>query len=666
MDQPEGVEPPVEEALTASEEVEPAAAVDEGDESALVEEEASPFGEGVLVETTDAAGVIHTEALEWTAPVLARVDDQDTIPNALLERVQRGPRRPLAEVKEPITGSWRTVSAGDFWQYLTKIAQGLIAKGLQFGDPVAIMSRTRYDWMVLDFASWAAGLVPVPIYETSSKAQIEYMLKDAGIKFVITESVVMANLVEAAAEDAGVDVTVLSMDQGAMAELESAGASVPASAVNARTNQLTLNSIATIVYTSGTTGTPKGAVMSHGNFTDLAKNSHLWMPEVADQPKSRMLLFLPLAHMLARFLQFYVVTGTGVIAHTPDIKMLLPDLQSFRPSFLLVVPRVLEKVYNSAEAKTGAGAKNTIFRWASRVAIDYSRALDTPEGPTRQQRAQRRLADTLVYSKLTSLLGGNIDIIISGGAPLSDRLAHFFRGAGLPVQEGYGLTETTGPLAVNTPHLTKIGTVGPTLPPMCTKVSDEGELLVKGPAVFQGYLNQPELTAEAFDEDGWFRTGDLGSIDKDGYLRITGRMKEVIVTAGGKNVIPSTLEDSLRGHPLISQVVVVGDQRPFIGALITLDEEMMQIWLKNKGLPPMSVSQAARHPEIRSSLSHAIERANEGVSRAESIRKFEILTTDFTEANGLMTPSMKVKRAKVLRRHAADIDAMYGGPVETD
>ncbi len=660
----EGVEPAVEEALTEAEVTAPIAAESDGEQTEVLEEEASPFGEGILVESTDADGHVFTEALEWTAPVLARVDDQDTIPHALLERVQRGPRRPLAEVKEPITGSWRTVTAGQFWEYVNRVAQGLIGMDLHFGDPIAIMSRTRYEWMVLDFAAWSAGLVPVPIYETSSKSQIEYILSDAGIHFVITESVVMANLVEAAAEDAGIDVKVLSLDQGAMATIEAAGAGIPAQEVTSRTNQLNLESVATIVYTSGTTGAPKGTIISHGNFTDLNKNSHIWMPEVADHPKARMLLFLPLAHILARFLQVYTVTGEGVIGHSPDIKHLVPDLQSFRPTFLLVVPRVLEKIYNSADAKAGAGAKNKVFRWAANAAIEYSRALDTPEGPSRKLRAQRKAAEALVFSKLTSMVGGNVDIIISGGAPLSQRLAHFYRGAGLPVQEGYGMTETTGPLSVNTPHLTKIGTVGPTLPPMRTKISDRGELLVKGPAVFKGYHNRPDLTEAAFDEDGWFRTGDLGSIDKDGYVRITGRMKEVIVTAGGKNVIPSILEDSLRSHPLISQVVVVGDKRPFIGALITLDEEMMQIWLKNKGLPSMTAREAMTNPDIRASLSQAIDRANEGVSRAESIRKFEILPTDFTEANGLLTPSMKVKRSAVLKRHSADIDALYGGPVE--
>ncbi len=638
-----------------------------GDEVAgaeAVEVDGRDYGEGVFAETVDEEGLVQTEALEWNAPVLARVDNHETIPYQLWQRVQRGPRDPLVEVKQPISGIWQTQTAGQFWKHVMNVAQGLIGMGLEMGEPIGIMSRTRYEWMVLDFACWAAGLVPVPIYETSSKGQIAHILEDASVRFVVAESVVMANLVQAAADDLDHFVKVVSIDDGAMDEIEAAGASVPAKEVMKRSNQLTLDSVATIVYTSGTTGKPKGVVISHGNFTDLNKNSHIWMPEVCDHPRSRMLLFLPLAHILARFLQVFIVTGQGVIGHTASIQDLLPDLQSFKPSFLLVVPRVLEKIYNSADAKTGAGAKNKLFRWAANTAVEYSEALDTPEGPSKSLAAKRKIGDALVFSKLTSLVGGNVDMIISGGAPLSERLAHFFRGAGLPIQEGYGLTETTGPLSVNTPQLTKIGTVGPTLPPLHIKISDEGELLVKGASVFKRYNNLPEETAAAFTEDGWFRTGDLGSIDRDGYLRITGRMKEIIVTAGGKNVIPSTLEDSLRSHPLISQVVVVGDQRPFIGALITLDDEMMQIWLKNKNLPAMTVAQAANHPEVRASLSQAIERANENVSRAESIRKFEVLTSDFTEANGLLTPSLKVKRNKVLERYESDIDALYGGPVE--
>ena len=623
-------------------------------------------GEAFLVQVEGSNGTPATEALEWHAPVLARIDPRDTTPHMLQERVERGPRRPLVEIKQPVTGTWRTLSAGEFWDQVRSVAAGLMGMGLELGDHIAIMSRTRYEWMLFDFAAWEAGLVPVPIYETSSKSQIQHILKDANVKLVITESVVMKNLVSAAAEDIKRKVEIISMDQGAVDVVIAEGVGVSRQELRNRTNQLTTDSIATIVYTSGTTGTPKGTVITHGSFTALTKNSHLWMPEVADFPKSRLLLFLPLAHILARFLQFYHVTSEGVIGHTSSVKDLLPDLASFKPTYLLVVPRVLEKIYNSADAKAGSGAKKKLFRWAANIAVEYSQALDTPEGPSKKLKSAHKVASALVYSKLVNLVGGNVRMIISGGAPLSQRLAHFYRGAGLYVQEGYGMTETTGPLSVNTPHLSKIGTVGPLLPPMQAKISDEGELLIKGPCLFREYHNRPDLTKAAFTEDGWFKTGDLGSLDRDGYLRITGRMKEVIVTAGGKNVIPSILEDPLRGHPLISQVLVVGEKRPYIGALITLDTEMLPIWLNNKGIEPMTVAEAASHPEIRASLSRAIERANEGVSRAESIRKFDVLTTDFTEANGLLTPSLKLKRAQTLKRYAANIDALYGGPVEEE
>lgn len=623
-------------------------------------------GQAILAEVSEPNGFDLTEALEWHAPVLARTEERDTIPHMLQQRVERGPRRPLVEVKQPMTGTWRKISAGQFWDQVRFVAQGFMGMGLELGDRIVIMSRTSYEWMLLDFAAWEAGLVPVPIYETSSKAQIVHILTDADVKLVVTESIVMKNLVAAAAEDAKQDIQILSLDQGAIDLIIAEGTGVSRQDLRNRTNQLRIDSTATIVYTSGTTGTPKGTVITHESFTALAKNSHLWMPEVADFPKSRLLLFLPLAHILARFLQFHQVTGEGVIGHTSSVKDLLPDLASFKPTYLLVVPRVLEKIYNSADAKAGAGAKNKMFRWAANIAVEYSRALDTEEGPSNKLKAKHKTATALVLSKIASLVGGNVQIVISGGAPLSERLAHFYRGAGLNVQEGYGLTETTGPLSVNTPHLSKIGTVGPLLPPMQAKISEDGELLIKGPAVFKEYNNRPDLTKAAFTEDGWFKTGDLGSLDRDGYLRITGRMKEVIVTAGGKNVVPSILEDSLRGHPLISQVLVVGEKRPYIGALITLDAEMLPLWLKNKGLPTMTVAEAASHPEIRASLSKAIERANEGVSRAESIRKFDVLTTDFTEANGLLTPSLKLKRSDTLKRYASSIDDLYGGPVEEE
>ena len=620
----------------------------------------APAEHGRIEPVTGENGI---EALEWHAPVLVRIDDTTTIPYLLQRRVQRSPRRPLLEVKQAMGDTWRPITATDFYEQVLDASAGLIGLGLQPGDSVAIMSRTRFEWTLLDYACWFAGLVPVPIYETSSKEQIAYILDDAQVRAVVTETITMSELVKAAAADAGrTDLTVLSLDSEAIQTIVNAGASVTRSDVDARTQRLTTSSIATIVYTSGTTGRPKGTVITHGNFTELAVNAHAWMPEIAMFKESRLLLFLPLAHVFARFLQVFQLSGEGLLGHTPDTKNLVADLGSFRPTYLLVVPRVLEKIYNTADTQS-SGARNRIFRWAAHVAVDYSSAVDTPEGPSRQLSLQRAAADRLVYQKLRRLVGGNVRYVISGGAPLSQRLARFYTGLGLPVLEGYGLTETVGPISVSTPRLNKIGTVGTPLPPMAVKISDQGEVLIKGPSVFHTYSNNPDATAAAFTDDGWFRTGDLGSMDRDGYIRITGRAKEIIVTAGGKNVAPATLEDDLRGHPLISQIVVVGDKRPFIAALVTLDAEMLPLWLKNHGLPSMSVAEAADNIEVQASLERAIERANHHVSRAESIRKIKVLTTDFTEANGLLTPSLKVKRHAVLARFASVIDDIYGGPV---
>ncbi|WP_103064157.1 AMP-dependent synthetase/ligase [Actinomyces qiguomingii] len=603
-------------------------------------------------------------ALEWQAPTLIRIDERTTIASMLRDRVRRSAHRPLIARKQEIGQAWQTVTAQAFYDEVLSVAAGLIGMGLQPGARVAIMSRTRYEWTLLDFACWTAALVPVPIYETSSTEQIAFVLADSQAALVVTESITTAELVRAAA--ASLDrreVEVLSLDTGALHMITEAGHGVQRERVTARAESLTTASIATIVYTSGTTGSPKGTVLSHGNFTDLCSNAHLWMPEIAMGRDSRLLLFLPLAHVFARFLEVFQISGEGIMGHVPDTKNLLSDLASFRPSYLLVVPRVLEKIYNSADARAASGHARRIFRWAAKVAVDYSRAQDTPAGPSPALRAQRAAADRLVYQRIRALVGDNADWIISGGAPLSPRLAHFYRGLGIPVLEGYGLTETVGPIAVNTPRLSKIGTVGPPLPPMAVRIGADGEILLKGPSVFQGYHNDPDATAAAFTDDGWFRTGDLGSLDRDGYVTITGRAKDVIVTAGGKNVSPAPLEDALRGHPLISQVVVVGEQRPFVSALITLDAEMLPAWLRTHGLDPMPVSEAATHPQVLTALNRAVRRANAHVSRAESIRKIRVLSTEFTEANGLLTPSLKVRRGAALERFAAEIDDLYGGPV---
>ena len=614
--------------------------------------------DAVVAEASDGHGPV------WRGPHLVSIDETTTLPYLLRRRVERSATRPLIEVKQEMSHDWRPVTAADFLDQVLDTACGLAGLGLEFGDAVAIMSHTRYEWTLLDFACWFAGLVPVPIYETSSKEQIHHILADAGVRTVVAESLAMAELVRAAAAETDhPDLRVLSLDSAALQTIVAAGSGFTRAQLAHRTDRLTTDSVATIVYTSGTTGRPKGTVLTHGNFTDVISNAHRWMPEMAGGSDSRFLLFLPLAHVFARFIEVHQLTGEGVLGHTSDTKHLVSDLATFRPTYLLVVPRVLEKIYNTADAQAGTGLRRRIFRWAARTAIEYSRATEGGHSAPPALQVRHALAEKLVYRQILALVGGHLHHVISGGAPLTERLARFYTGAGLPILEGYGLTETVGPICVNTPHLNKIGTVGSLLPLATATISDHGELLIKGPSIFHEYRNDPEATAAAFTEDGWFRTGDLGSIDEDGYLHITGRLKEVIVTAGGKNVIPAVLEDALSSHPLISQIVVLGDKRPFVAALITLDADMLPMWLRNHGLPPMSVGDAATNAQVRASLDRAIEQANQQVSRAESIRKFTVLDTDFTEANGLLTPSLKVRRALVLQRYSDAIDQLYGGPL---
>ena len=455
------------------------------------------------------------------------------------------------------------------------------------------------------------------------------------------------------------DLPVLVIDDGAVETLVAEGRSMPESEIEHRSQLMGPDDLATIIYTSGTTGRPKGAELTHGNFTSLAQEGAVGLPEVVSHEGARTLLFMPLAHVFARYIEVLVVASGAVLGHTPDTRNLLADLGSFHPTFLLAVPRVFEKVYNSAEQKAAASkVKLTLFRWAAATAIAWSRALD--DGPGAGLRLRLKVADALVLHKLRAALGGSAQWAVSGGAPLGERLGHFYRGVGLRVLEGYGLTETTAPCAVNMPAKVKIGTVGPPFPGASIRIADDGEIEISGAQVFRGYHDNPEATAAAL-VDGWFRTGDLGSLDDDGYLTITGRKKEIIVTAGGKNVAPAVLEDRLRGHPLVSQVVVVGDGKPFIAALVTLDAEMLPGWLTSHGLSPMSVDEAARSHAVLAALDRAVARTNEAVSRAESIRKIRVLDIDFTETNGYLTPSTKVKRSTVLADFADQIDALYQG-----
>ena len=595
---------------------------------------------------------------ESVSPDLNDVAPGTTIPDLLARRVAEQGDGTIVEVKSHVAGTWRPVTARAFGDEVAAVAKGLLALGLAQGDRVAIMSRTRYEWTLLDFAAWQAGLVPVPVYETSSVEQVRWILANAGVRAVVVETAAHAALVAEARDEAPSVEHVLVLDDDAVDALRAGGADVPDCALAARTEALGADDVATIIYTSGTTGRPKGVELTHRSFVHLARNGVRSLGEICAVPGARTLLFLPLAHVFARYIEVMAVTSGSVLGHAPDIKNLLPDLASFRPTYLLAVPRVLEKVYNSAEQKAGAGARLKIFRWAAKVAIETSRAQDAPRGPSPVLRAQHALAGRLVYASLRAALGGRCTYAISGGAPLGERLTHFYRGIGLTILEGYGLTETTAPTAVNRPGSVAPGTVGLPFAGTSVRIGEGGEVLVRGDHVFRGYHDDPAATAAAF-VDGWFRTGDLGSLDDEGRLRITGRTKEIIVTAGGKNVAPAVLEDRFRGHPLVSQCVVVGDQRPFIAALVTLDAEMLPGWLAARGLREMPVAEAAVHPEVLAALHRAAERANEAVSRAESIRKIRVLTSDFTEKNGYLTPSLKVKRARVLEDFASEVDAIY-------
>ncbi|NUS40748.1 MAG: long-chain fatty acid--CoA ligase [Terrabacter sp.] len=555
------------------------------------------------------------------------------------------------------SGGWTHVTWSQFAADVTAVAKGLVASGIQPGDRIALMSRTRYEWTLVDFAAWTAGAVVVPIYETSSAEQVQWILSDSDAHLAVVETSAHRSVVEQVRGDLPSLRDVVTVEDGGLDALRQNGAEVSDADLAERRSGLDRRSLATIIYTSGTTGRPKGCELTHGNFLDLAENAIEKLGQVVLTDNASTLLFLPLAHVFARFIEVLCVAGKARMGHSADIKTLLDDFAGFQPTFVLAVPRVFEKIFNSAEAKASADGKGKIFLRAATVAIAYSEALDA-DGPGLGLRLQHAVFDRLVYGKLRAAMGGKVRYAVSGGAPLGTRLGHFYRGIGVVILEGYGLTETTAPVAVNTPDRIKIGTVGPPLPGSGIRIADDGEILLKGVGVFGSYHGNPTATAEAL-VDGWFHTGDIGEMDDDGYLRITGRKKEILVTAGGKNVAPAVLEDRLRSHPLVSQCIVVGDQKPFIGVLLTLDEEMWPLWAKTHGLEGVTLEEARSHPQVLEALQEAVDRANEAVSKAESIRKFAVLPGDFTEANGYLTPSLKLKRNVVMKDFADDIDALY-------
>lgn len=596
---------------------------------------------------------------QYTTPPQHQSSPDENSTDLLLGRLRSHPNVPIFELAQD-DGSYRPLRTADFVEEVKAVAKGLIASEVAPGDVVAILSRTRYEWALADWAIWWAGGVSVPIYESSSPSQIQWIASDSAAKFAIVESTRHKEDMESVRGELPALQRIGVLDDGILEDLKERGAAVTDEELETRRTARRLDDVATIIYTSGTTGRPKGAELTHANFVDTTRSAVTLLGEKVLPSGSRLLMFLPLAHVFARLITVLAAAWPVTTAFTPDTKNLLPDLAAFKPTFLLAVPRVFEKVYNGAEAKAIAGGKGKIFGAAAKTAIDYSTALSEGKVPLTLS-LKHKLFDRLVYGTLREAMGGQVRWAVSGGAPLGARLSHFFRGIGVTVLEGYGLTETTAPVSVNLPWDVRPGTVGPPLPGSSVAIDDSGELLVKGVMVFKGYHNNPEATAESL-QDGWFHTGDLGSLADDGSITITGRRKEVIVTAGGKNVSPAQLEDQLRSHPLISQCVVIGDQKPFVAAILTLDAEMLPTWLKNNGKPEMSLTQAADDPEIRAELQKVVDRANESVSRAESIRSFVVIDSDFTEENGYLTPSLKLKRNVVVKDLAPIIDKIYSAP----
>jgi long-chain acyl-CoA synthetase len=612
---------------------------------------------------------------EYSTPVVVDVPASARLTDTVFERAERDPGRVVVRRKASDgEAAWRDVTARQFRDEVAALAKGFMAAGIGEGDRVALLSRTRYEWTLVDYALWAAGAVPVPVYETSSPEQVEWILNDSGALAIVAETPAHLEAIgDVLRRQPGVRRTWL-IEAGQAAQsldaLVAEGAGVSESDLDQRRTSAGAGDFATIIYTSGTTGRPKGCEITHGNLLANARNAVRGpLSVIFDQPGASTLLFLPLAHSFARLIEVGAVEAGAVLGHIPDPGTLLADLATFQPTFILAVPRVFEKVYNGAEQQASAsGIRGAIFHAAARTATAWSRALgtgDTPSpaaasGPGPVLRLQHAVFDRLVYRKLRAAVGGRVRYAVSGGAALGERLGHFFRGAGITIIEGYGLTETTAAATVNRPGRNKIGTVGQPLPGVSARIAEDGEILLTGLNRFVGYWHNDAATADALTHDGWLRTGDIGDLDDEGYLRVTGRKKELIVTAGGKNVAPAVLEDRIRAHPLVSQCLVVGDGRPYVACLITLDPEAVRTWLARRNRPAdTSLSHLADDPDLIAELQAAVDDANHAVSRAESIRRFGVLDTDFTEQAGYLTPSLKLRRNVVTKDFADQIEALY-------
>lgn len=597
---------------------------------------------------------------EYSTPALVEIPASASLADVVFGRAMAEPGMALLRKRTGQDG-WQDVTAAQFRAEVAALAKGLVAAGIEPGDRVALMSRTRYEWTLIDYAIWAAGAVTVPVYETSSAEQVEWILGDSSARAVFAETSSHEEIISSVrGRLPGLEHLWMT---GGLDALVSGGAQISEERLEQRRNRRKAADLATITYTSGTTGRPKGCELSHGNLLADARNAVAVLPEIFGIAGCSTLLFLPLAHAFARIIQVGCLESGAILGHWPDAATLGGGLPGFRPTFLLAVPRVFEKVYDSARQQASASrARARIFSAAAETAIAWSKARDgaafgSSAGPA--LRLRHAVFDRLVYARLRAAVGG-VQYAVSGGAPLGERLGHFFRGAGITVLEGYGLTETSAAATVNTPGRNKIGTVGQPLPGVTVRIADDGEIVIKGPNVFPGYWRNDAATSQVLGSGGWLYTGDIGALDDEGFLRVTGRKKEMIVTAGGKNVAPGVLEDRLRAHPLVSQAMVVGEGRPYITCLVTLDREALAFWKRQHGRPANATpGDLTGDPELIADIQLAVDDANKAVSRAESIRRFAILGTDFTEASGQLTPSLKVRRNVVATDFAADIEALY-------
>lgn len=598
---------------------------------------------------------------EYTRPLEQSIDADKNVFSVLEERVRRAPNDSLVEYKNE-AGEWSSFNAAEFQAKVIAIAKGLIARGIMPGDSVSITAHTCWQWTALDLAIMSIGALTVPVYETNSPAQVTMIFNDSKVKMAFAEDDGQRDKIEsvrAQCPDLG-DVYVIRF--GAIDTIIEYGRSVSDAEFYEREHAVKGSDLATIVYTSGSTGTPKGIELSHANFVFITYSGVNSMPDIAMKPNRRLLLFLPLAHVFARYMQFFCFAGNVSLGLSGNLKTILADFQAFKPTFILAVPRIFEKIYNAASQKAGSGLKGRVFAGATQVARDWSYAQQSGEGIPLALGMKHALYDKLVYSSIMDVFGGHVEYAVSGGAPLDSSIAHFFNGVGLPLLEGYGMTETCAPFSVNPTVGYKIGTIGLPLQGVTMGVDETGELCIKSPAVCVGYHNHPDVTEQQI-VDGWLHTGDLGSIDDDGFVSIVGRKKDLIITAGGKNVSPSEMEASIMTSPVVSQCVVIGDRKPFIASIISLDLAETNLWLESQGAERVeNLEEATKNPIVRAEVERAVNKANELVSRAESIRKFEIVPDEFTEGNGLVTPSMKARRQAVVEHYRSLIDTVIYVP----